>query len=823
MRRKFTLAGVLLAVLTFVPCLTVAQETLRIIDNNERTILLNGNKVPRVERAPTNAVGTSTASSIRKAWSDGTTESDILIDEDFSAFTAGTTSEPDDELVASYYYSPGMYIDESLTKDGQWAGNYVYSAGGAVALVSPTEYSASTLFTPLGDYSGDLTITFKIKALEDADLYVNICTGGYSACNNADVEGDVSFYSMRIYAKQGWKEVKFMASNYSADNDGFIQFLNYGSVVIDDVKITTTANFLASPKVLDITDFTGTSFTANWEPVRKAYNYYLNLYEKVYTSDEDVTYSFDFEDVDAVGIGMPEDLTIVASGDTLVEEGKGSDGSKALVLHNGDTITFPYNLGIYKDITMWMHLYDPDPYGGDYSWLNTTIAVEVQEISGDWTSLATVNIYSFLNGAQLSLNSLLKYGSFYCFRLVISDLPDYDYVAIDDISITTGRSAVLEEIFGDNSLNYPEYDMVYYDKTSDTSYTFTDLNAESEYLYSVRTHYLYDTSDYKYNRVFGVAAPVATGATDVTEMSYTATWEAGSRSSGFIVNNYGVTCVTEETSDYVLLSEDFSGITEDITWSTDPTDPDEWYLDEVMTLDEYTSQPGWTALGVAMSVGMFGACENYSGYYLKTPEIYFGNNTTFRMYIKAYGTAGDGLVMYVGDKVSGAYFSAYDEDGNGIIDATYQFDCPNERDYVKFYALDGGAFLIDNVIIVQDMPAGALVHTYLSTADVDAETYGYTFGDVDFAAYDDYAYSVQAYLSEDGDYAESNFTDYCYVSGEALNKSIETDIEGVECPQQGAVYEVARYTADGKRITGKAKGINIVRMSDGSVRKTFVK
>lgn len=822
MKKNYALTSALLVAFTAMPCIAGAQETLTIRNHGERTVLIDGNEVSRVEKAPATAIGTVSSASLRKAWSDGTTEADILIDEDFSAFTAGTTDEPDGTLVASYYYSPGMYIDESLTKDGQWGGNYVYSAGGAVALVSPTSYSPSTLFTPLGDYSGDLTITFKIKALEDANFYVNVCTGGYSACADADVRDGDSFYSMRIYATQGWKEVKFMASNYSADNDGFIEFLNYGSVVIDDVKVTTTANFLASPKVTDITDYTGTSFTANWEPVRKAYNYYLNLYKKVYTSDGDVTYSFDFEDVDADGTGMPEELTITAAADTLVEEGKGSDGTKALVLHDGDTITFPYNLGIYKDITMWFHLYDPDPYGGDYSWLNTTIAVDVQEVSGDWTSLATVNTYSFLDGKQLNLTNLLKYGSFYCFRLVISDLPDYDYIAIDDISITTGRSAELEEVFGDNSLNYPEYDMVYYDKTSETSYTFTGLAADSDYYYSVRTHYLYDYSEYKYNRVFGVAAPTATAASDITETSYTANWEVGSRSSGFTVNNYGVTCVTEATSNYVLLSEDFSGITEDVTWSADPTEPDEWYMDEVMTLDEYTSLPGWTALGVAMSVGMFGACEDYSGYYLMTPEIYFGNNTTFNMYIRAYGTAGDGLVMYVGDKVSGAYFSAYDDDGNGIINGTYVFDCPYERDYVKFYTLDGGAFLIDEVMIMQDLSAGALIHTYLSTGDVDSDVYSYTFDDIDFTAYDDYAYSVQAYLSEDGDYAESDFTDYCYVSGEAVKKATEADIASVECQDQ-TIYEVARYSVDGKRITGKVKGLNIVRMSDGSMRKEIVK
>ena len=72
-------------------------------NHGERTVIIDGNVVPRVENAPATAVGASSYASIRKAWSDGTTETDILIDEDFSAFTAGTTDEPDGTLVASYY------------------------------------------------------------------------------------------------------------------------------------------------------------------------------------------------------------------------------------------------------------------------------------------------------------------------------------------------------------------------------------------------------------------------------------------------------------------------------------------------------------------------------------------------------------------------------------------------------------------------------------------------------------------------------------------------------------------------------------------------
>ena len=92
---------------------------------------------------------------------------DILIDEDFSAFTSGSLSEPDTlNILASSMGDPGIYIDPSLTKDGTWAGDYVYSAGGAALIKSPSLTAMAYLMTPLGDYSGEITVTCKVRAVE---------------------------------------------------------------------------------------------------------------------------------------------------------------------------------------------------------------------------------------------------------------------------------------------------------------------------------------------------------------------------------------------------------------------------------------------------------------------------------------------------------------------------------------------------------------------------------------------------------------------------------------------------------------------------------
>lgn len=53
----------------------------------------------------------------------------VLVDEDFSALTSGTVEKPDTtKMLASEYsgYSDnGIFIDNSLTKDGTWFGSQV--------------------------------------------------------------------------------------------------------------------------------------------------------------------------------------------------------------------------------------------------------------------------------------------------------------------------------------------------------------------------------------------------------------------------------------------------------------------------------------------------------------------------------------------------------------------------------------------------------------------------------------------------------------------------------------------------------------------------
>lgn len=73
----------------------------------------------------------------------------------------------------------------------------------------------------------------------------------------------------------------------------------------------------------------------------------------------------------------------------------------------------------------------------------------------------------------------------------------------------------------------------------------------------------------------------------------------------------------------------------------------------------------------------------------------------------------------------------------------------------------------------------------------------------------------------DKTYGYLNTSTYVCVDNIVSEKASATGISNVE--SDASVVEVARYTVDGKRIGAPQKGINIIRMSDGTTRKVVVK
>ena len=93
-----------------------------------------------------------------------------IIREDFSRFTAGSEAAPDAANIADL--RTGV-IDAKYTAVPGWTGAAIYQAGGICAITTGM-YSGENgpyedtgfLTSPIGDYSGDLTVTFRARLLD---------------------------------------------------------------------------------------------------------------------------------------------------------------------------------------------------------------------------------------------------------------------------------------------------------------------------------------------------------------------------------------------------------------------------------------------------------------------------------------------------------------------------------------------------------------------------------------------------------------------------------------------------------------------------------
>lgn len=216
---------------------------------------------------------------------------DVLIDEDFSLFTEGSEENPTEVLLASGFNGGTTEIDPALTHGLQWEGQEVYSAGGRAFVYNIDPQSPSWIRLPLGDYSGRITVSFKIKAVESVIPDVGTLTGssvtfGPGSISKGYVDTDIDpddknmgFYDLRLYPKQGWCEVSATYNNYSADADGYIRIGCSGSILLDDVKVTAEYPFIAKPVIMPVSNPTETSVEINWQPVKKSFDYGVYLYE----------------------------------------------------------------------------------------------------------------------------------------------------------------------------------------------------------------------------------------------------------------------------------------------------------------------------------------------------------------------------------------------------------------------------------------------------------------------------------------------------------------------------------------------------------------
>lgn len=750
--------------------------------------------------------------------------------EDFNLIPAGKTvttgelGERPVDLLASHSEAPGRYIDATYTPgSGTWEGDYIFAGKNGSVIIQPTSgHVGGMLRTPLGDYSGDITVTVRCRAakvfwLQDEDTYVTssgsnltmqLGVGGYDSDSYpfTDIGDYPSMTTPMLYENDGWQTFTFTFRNEGANSDGFITFYTRYAMEIDWVKVTDAATFLASPAVLPASDFTDDGFTISWNPMRRAYNYYIDLWTHDYLSDEDYNVTYDFEDGK-----LPEGATVDGGS---VTEGIGKDNSYAARLaKEGEEGAFNFPEAPVKLKTMNFSV-KFDMEDEDYA---PIVMIDGLTEEG-WRPLAELDYDGFVIKAgkwyDIKLDQESVADKYTSIRLYAIDLGEGNGVVVDNVTFTGGRPFGLVRVEGANSaVNDPgndDYEYNYYDFTKDwrtTSYTFTGLDPEKEYFYRVRSHNLKEFSVSAKHHALGVAAPLLLDADAIEATSYTARWKDVAKAQTYTVRNFSAWQAEEDTPEAVIFNEAFGKSTGEGNKlvAIDNYSP--------CSLDEYTDMPGWTGLDNSVGQNMIGCADSFG--FITSPILMVNpDKQKYYLYIEALGKPND--ILKIRFTESGQYADVPFE-SNGRISGTIEVPVVVSGEKVKFSASEG--FALSAFEISQDVAKGDIVRCYAGQAEVPAGTQEQKFEALDKDMM--YAYDVTAHYQYEDKTVDSVIKPYEYMLVDLGNGQSEF-VEVVDVVTNDAEI-VGRYDINGMSVDENYKGLVILRLADGSVRKVFVK
>ena len=307
---------------------------------------------------------------------DETPNLQVLLEEDFSKFTAGSEATPDATDVAD---ATTGYIADELTNTPGWNGSGVFQAGGCayIGIVDEGTDNEDTGFLNTSTFDGSgnggyIVVTFRARVAEegatDAVEFVSI---DEDDINESDPMSGVVDYKQVAITDQ-WAEYEVELKSGAANAS--IQLYAYQSpIYIDDIKVVQTVKIdVLAPEALAATNVTPTSFTANWSAVEGATSYMLTVFSfKTIKSDvEEATVTEGFDGIVATGkkdkfidtenSKLPEGWTISVSDNGTSREIYASSGnyhSEKIALAfdaTGDFIETPEAPAPIKKFSFWL-------------------------------------------------------------------------------------------------------------------------------------------------------------------------------------------------------------------------------------------------------------------------------------------------------------------------------------------------------------------------------------------------------------------------------------------------------------------------------------
>lgn len=720
------------------------------------------------------------------------------------------------DIIASRDNDPGRFLNESYTpQSGVWEGDEVFAGkGGTIILQCPHPSKRAILNTPLGDYSGDLTVTVRCRwaktfwvgdsetgyvSTNGSELTIGVYTGGYDKANYAitDIEGRPEIETGQIYKNSGWQEITFKFHNESTNADGFLSFFTGESIEIDWIKVTDDNEFLGAPVINGASDFTEDGFSISWQPVRRAYSYFIDLYKMVFTADTGIDEMCDFESDD-----IPSWLNCEGA---EAAAGEGLEDSRCMVISDDETYLSTVDKGINLDkftaevkfrmeseehpITVVFEV------KGEDGWQEYTSI----ECDGWWCAPEEY-IYIDFKGQNFS-------GKYSAVRICTYGANENNKLFVDNISVYAERPYELKRVYDDElsfigDLEDDDFIYNYYDITYDDHYTFRGLDPETEYWYRVRSQLVSEFGVGEKRHAFGVATPEALPATDVTEDAYTANWKDVAKAQKYLVINYGTHTVTEDTSNYAFISETFSKC------EGNPNLSDMNPINNLTEcyLDEYTDQKGWRGVNTYIGENMIGGGEE-TGSYLITPMMMVNpEKGAAYIYIHAVGTPGD---MFILKGIESGKSSVISFGESGEINGAFELEA-SCGEQLKLYSYADYGFAVKVFKVMQAVKKGEIVRTFDQLVEVAPGTETVTFSGLTQSSN---AYEVIANFTLETQTVNSRRGKVIYVGAHT----------GVETPVYRTGTEIARYSVNGYKVGKDHKGIVFIKLDTGEVKKVLIK
>ena len=492
-------------------------------------------------------------------------------------------------------------------------------------------------------------------------------------------------------------------------------------------------------------------FTASWKPVDIADEYMFSLYKKEFYGPEIVSEIEYFDGInhngqwiDIINPNYPEGWTInldagdkrqVVSGDCV------SEPTALCMDAEGDTIILPYNGGRMMESNVYLKLleYNPNTDDADLIFLGKTGDTwqDLGMFFADWWSYQNHGNEWFRANIIEGIQEYEQFALAYSGQGTVWALDNWDY--------QTTQASTEEFVIQDFVL-------------TDTIYSITDLDISKDYYYYVKARNSEYTSK-KSNIVncFGLCAPVVLDATGISEDAYTANWEQHPKADKYLVYNYYVHTAGSNEPEHVVLHEDFSKVTNTAT----PENP--YFLENhgYCNLDEYTTAPDWWAYCGILANGMLGAGDDGQTLgMLSTQEMCLNNAATFKVKVTMYGEEG---MVVVFDSSNDTQYAQFDQTGLQTFSLEFATGRESAHERLKIHALSSSNFLIDDILVTQDLTVGDQVFHLLDWRQPEGEIENVTFDNLEQNYQMHYAYDIVAMHTAFGDDYKSEHSDMVFV------------------------------------------------------------